>query len=128
MTVNKSYRLVNLWNQLRGIGLNTDDNKILMDFAYSKELFNIPYVNIYSSIWAAIAEYCRHGRNPERGDFYDAAILSLVLPYCDIVATDKFMKEILINKLHFDKEYKTRIFSATKTDRLAFRKTVRAIS
>lgn len=121
------FRLVNLWNQLRGIGLNTDDNKILMDFAYSKELFNIPYVNIYSSTWAAIAEYYRQGREPQQGDFHDAAILSLVLPYCDIVATDKFMKEILIKKLQFNKEYDTHIFSATKKDRLDFQNLVREL-
>lgn len=125
--VNTYTRLVNLWNQLRGTGLNTDDNKILMDFAYSKELFNIHYVNIYGSIWAAIAEYYREGREPQRGDFYDVPILSLVLPYCDIVTTDKFMKEILINKLHFDKEYSTRIFSATKKDKLEFQNLIREL-
>lgn len=121
------FRLADLWNQLRGLGLDTDNNKILMDFAYSKELFNIPYVNIYSSIWAAIAEYYRLGREPQQGDFYDAAILSLVLPYCDIVTTDKFMKEILIKKLQFDKKYNTHILSATKKDRLEFQNLIQGL-
>lgn len=122
--INRYNRLSNLYSKLREIGV---DNKNLQDFAFSEELFNIPFVNIYSSIWAAIAEYYRQGREPQQGDFHDAAIVSLVLPYCDIVATDRFMKEILIKKLHFDKEYKTRIFSATKSDRLEFQGLVRKL-
>ena len=122
--INRYNRLSNLYSKLREMGV---DNKKLQDFAFSEELFNIPFVNIYSSIWAAIAEYYRQGREPQQGDFHDAAIVSLVLPYCDIVATDRFMKEILIKKLHFDKEYKTRIFSATKSDRLEFQGLVRKL-
>jgi hypothetical protein len=123
----KYSRLINLRDKLREVGLDTNDNKILMDFAFSKELFDIPYVDIYSSIWAAISEYYRQGRAPQRGDFHDAAIVSLVLPYCDIVATDKFMKEILTNKLKFDEKYNTRIFSATKSDRLDFQTLVKEL-
>lgn len=118
--------LVDLFNRLREIGINTDSSKV-MDFMESEELLNIPFVDINASIWAAIAWYHIQGRDIQRGDFYDAPILATVLPFCDIITTDKFMKETLVKTLHFDEKYKVEIFSATKADRSAFQKLVRGL-
>jgi hypothetical protein len=119
--------LVDLWGRLRRIGINTDDSNMVMAFAESKELLNSQFIDIFASIYAVVATYYPTSRKIQEGDYYDMAILAAALPYCDIVTTDKFMKEILINKLQFDKKYKSRIFSATKKDRLAFQKLVRAL-
>lgn len=120
--------LVDLLNRIREIGINTDSSKV-MDFMESEELLNIPFVDINASIWAAIGESFRQGRKPEKvyGDFYDTPILATVLPYCDVITTDVFMKEILVNRLHFDGKYKAKIFSATKQDRVAFQKLIRTL-
>jgi hypothetical protein len=116
----RRFRLENLWDRLHKIGINTEDNAIVMAFANSPVLLNIPFVDVNGSIWAAIAECHRQGRLPQGGDFYDVPILSVVLPYCDVVTTDKFMKDILCNKFHFDDKYKVRLFSSAKPDREYF--------
>jgi hypothetical protein len=118
--------LVGLVNKLREIGINTDSSEV-MNFMESEELLNIPFVDINGSIWAAIGEYYGQGRKVQRGDFYDAPILAAVLPYCDIITTDMFMKKILLDKLQFDRKYKCKIFSAVKTDRQAFQKLIKEL-
>jgi len=119
--------LVDLWNRLRNIGINTDDPNMLKNFTESQQLFDSPFSDINASIWAAIGECYLQGRKMQRGDFYDVPILATVLPYCDITTTDRTMKEILVKTLHFDEKYKVKIFSATKADRLAFQKLIRGL-
>jgi len=119
--------LVDLLNRLREIGINIDNFEV-MNFMESKELLNIPFVDINGSIWAAIAEYCGQGRKRRKGDFYDAPILATALPYCDVIATDGFMKEIVVKRFHFDEKYKCKIFSASKTDRQAFQKLIKELT
>jgi hypothetical protein len=124
--INGIIKYKNLDSKLsREIGV---DNKNLQKFLFSNELFDIPFVDISSSIWAVIAELSIHGRKSQIGDFYDVPILSVALPYCNIITTDKFMKEILINKLHFNDKYNVRIFSAIETDTLEFQKLVRELT
>jgi len=118
---------VRVWERLTEIGICVKDATTAANFLDSDELLNIPHIDISCSIHAAINKYYPN-RKKQQGDFYDIPILATVLPYCDIVTTDSFMKEIIVKKLHFDDKYKARIFSATKADRLAFQKTVRAIS
>jgi len=122
----KYNELLDLVNRLQEIGINTDNSEV-MNFMESEELLNIPFVDIYGSIWAAIGEYYRQRRKVQRGDLYDAPILATVLPYCDIITTDRFMKQILVDRLHFDKKYKCKIFSAGKTDRQAFQKLIKEL-
>jgi hypothetical protein len=112
--------LQDMWKRLQSAGINTTDTKTIMPFAESEELLNSPFIDINGSIWAAIGEYHIKGRKSEKSDFYDAPILALVLPYCDVVTTDSFMKEILVNKLQFNKKYSCTIFSASKSDCLSF--------
>ena len=120
-------RLRSLWDYISQIGINPKDYDMVNKFVRSKELLDSPFIDVNASIWAAIGESYIQGRKAGEGDFYDVPILASAIPYCDIITTDKFMKEILINKLHFDKEYNTRIFSATKADRLDFQNLVREL-
>lgn len=118
--------LVDLSNRLREIGINMDKSEV-MKFMGSEELYDIPFVDINGSIWAAIAQYGCQGRKGGKGDFYDAPILATVLPYCDVITTDGFMKEIVIKKLHFDEKYECKVLSAGKTDRQAFQKLIKEL-
>ena len=127
IAANNYIRLKNFWDCIHLIGINPKDYDMVNNFARSKELLDSPFVDINASIWAVIAEKFIQGRKPGKGDIYDVPILASALPYCDIVTTDKFMKEILVNKLHFDDKYKAKIFSAIKADRLAFQKLIRAL-
>lgn len=117
--------LINLFDRLRDIGIDVDSPKV-MDFFKSEGLLNIPFADVNASIWAAIGRAYR-GEEQPKGDFYDVPILASSLPYCDIVTTDKSMKEILVNRLHFDDKYKAKIFSATKADRLSFREFIQGL-
>ena len=100
---------------------------MLNRFANSEELLNSPFVDIYGSIWAAIANYYIQGRKISIGDFYDVPILASVLPYCEVVTTDSFMKEITVSFLSFNDKYNTTIYSATKEDRYAFQKFIQKL-
>lgn len=118
--------LVSLWERLAEIGIKVSDVTTAAKFLKSEELLNIPYIDICSSINAAIAKY--YSKRRCRGsDLYDVAILATVLPYCDVVTTDSFMREIIVNILHFDDKYKAKIFSARKIDRLAFQKLIQEL-
>lgn len=118
-------RLDSLFNRLIRIGINPD---IMTKFRESKELQDSPFIDIYSSIWAIIAECHRlQGRGIKGSDFYDVPILALALSSCDVIATDGFVKEITVNLLHFDDKYKAKIFSATKADRLSFREFIQGL-
>ena len=113
-------RLADLFVRLKRIGIDIDKQEKLMAFAMSEPLFNVPFVDINASIWAAIAESYLQGRPVKRGDFYDVPIISAVLPYSDILTTDSYMKYILVNKLRFNDKYAVSILSANNEDRIAF--------
>lgn len=117
--------LENLWDRLRSIGINTEDPGMLNNFV-EYGLLECPFINIYGSIWAAIGDCYIRGRDIENigSDYYDTAILATVLPYCDIITTDNFMKAILVKRFGFDNKYGCKIFSANKKDRVDFHNTV----
>jgi hypothetical protein len=54
-------------------------------------------------------------REVQTGDMTDMKILSNLLPYCHVMTTDKFMKE-LVRILKFDERFGTRVFSGTDED------------
>ncbi len=124
----KHKRLENLLNSIHLIGINPKDPDIMNRFVRSKELLDSPYIEINASIQAAITEQYLQGRKIRESDLYDVPILSSVLPYCDVVTTDSFMKEILVKRLHFDTKYDVKIFSASQKDRLAFRELIKELS
>lgn len=116
-------RLSSLFDRLKESGLDSSDQNTLMKFCNSRELLNSPFIDIYSSLWAAIAECSRRqGGDIRNSDYYDVPILSMALPYCDSIATDGFMKETIVNLLHFNKKYKAEIFSGSKEDLITFKK------
>jgi len=118
-------RLLWLFDRLIKIGIDPQNPDMIARFLESKELLNSPFIGIYSALWAVIAE-CRRiqGRDIRSSDLYDVPILAMALPSCDIVATDKFMKEVNSNLLKFNDKYKTEIFSVSKEDLIALQKRV----
>jgi len=116
----RAMELKDLWSRLHQIGINTQDNAIVMSFLNSGELLNSPFCDIFGSIYAVLATHYPK-RRMQPGDFYDVPILATVLPYCDVVTADKFMKNILVKILRFNSRYNARIFSPDKADLSAFR-------
>jgi len=116
-------RLLLLFDKLIKIGIDPQNPDMIARFLESTELLDSPFIEIYSALWAIIAE-CRRiqGRDTRGSDLYDVPILAMALPYCDIIATDKFMKEVNNNLLKFNDKYKTEIFSASKEDLMALQK------
>jgi hypothetical protein len=102
--------------ELENIGIKIDNPKELLKFGESNELLNSPFIEINGVIWAAVAEAYLQDRHPGKGDFYDAPILASTIPYCDIVATDSFMKGIITKYSPIDKKYNCKIFSASNKD------------
>ncbi len=48
-------------------------------------------------------------------DLEDVLAISTVLPYADILTTDRYMKD-LVCRLHLDDQYEAKVFSAAKPD------------
>ena len=117
-------KLKERWTRLRQMGLV--DVSEAVRFLNSDELLNAPYVDIFSSISAVIFKNYKD-RTPKGSDSYDLKTLATVLPYCDIVTTDGFMKQVLVEELHFDRKYTCRVFSCSKSDRVAFRELIRQL-
>jgi len=97
-----------------GASKSSNEISIGSDFWGSKEIVMIPWVNIFSSIWAGILVHEPH-RVPKPGDMSDVPILATVLPYCDIVTTDKNMKAVIV-RLGLDENYDAEVFSAKRED------------
>lgn len=51
-------------------------------------------------------------RNWTINDLRDIAALSIAIPYCDVVVTDKKAWDTAVNRSHLDKEFNTPIFSS----------------
>ena len=110
---------------IEGLGIQ---ESVINDYWSTGKLLDIPFIDIFSSLVAILyLKYKKGGQNIKKSDLFDISALATVLPYCSIVTTDKSMKEILVNRLHFDDKYKAMIFSATKTDRLAFQEFIREL-
>ena len=97
-------------NGLEGYKTHDPDLKRLAAFMDSGWLKAVPFVDVVSSLNAAILVY-EEAREPEEGDFYDSLIVGTVLPYCDILATDNFLKGILVKRLGFHTKYHVEVFS-----------------
>jgi len=122
--LNASEKFVQLYQRfykLTSIGI-TD-----FSFFSSGELFNIPFIDVFCSLNAAQVAY-HPNRTPHGSDLDDITILATAIPYCDVVTTDKFMKELLVNTLHFDEKYKCQIFSASLEDRQLLQEFVEKIN
>jgi hypothetical protein len=107
--------------KLTSIGINK------FTFFDSSELLSIPFIDIFCSICEA-QTYYHFTRTPQNSDNRDFAILATVVPYCDIVTTDRFMKEVLVKTLHFDENYKCKIFSGSQNDPQTLQQLIKEIS
>jgi hypothetical protein len=97
-------------NGLETYKLFDPDIKRLDAFTGSGWLRAVPFVDIVSSVNAGILVY-EEAREPEEGDFYDSLIVGTVLPYCDVLVTDNFIKSILVKRLGYHKKYHVEVFS-----------------
>lgn len=100
-------------------GSNYAENlKTVISYLRSSRLEQIPFNEIYSALWAAIAyQASREGRKnaPNIGMFNDIEMLSVLLPYCDAIFVDKDIHSILnfgpAKKII--SKYKAKIYSLT---------------
>ena len=97
------------------------------EFLASEELLGIPYVDIYCHVALAAARNAGEARPLRGSDESDRRIVSALLPCCDILATDRFMKHILVDLLHYDEEYGCSIFSGRLDDVRSLTQAVRAL-
>ncbi|MEK7821591.1 MAG: hypothetical protein AAB260_00965 [Planctomycetota bacterium] len=102
-------------NGLEGYKTRDPELKRLASFMDSGWLKAVPFVDVVSSLNAAILVY-EEAREPEEGDFYDSLIVGTVLPYCDILVTDNFLKGILVKRLGFHVKYHVEVFSGKSSE------------
>jgi hypothetical protein len=63
-------------------------------FLASTELKQAPFIQVQAALSAASAVYSAE-RRPRESDLYDSAIVSLALPSCDIVTTDRYVRWLI---------------------------------
>jgi hypothetical protein len=85
-----------------------------LSFIDSDAFCEIPNINIYCRMWSKNFTYPRTKEQLPH-DFNDISFLSLYLPYCDVIATDAHMKE-LIQQFGLDEVYQCKIYSIKSED------------
>lgn len=84
------------------------------EFIDSHEFTQIPNIDIFCQLWSkSLADKAR--KRGVEGDYNDIEFLSVYMPYCDVIATDNYMKTIL-QLLKFDEKYNCRLFSMKEDD------------
>lgn len=76
-----------------------------------------PFIDIYCSLWPSTYIH-EPERKPQPGDSLDIAALACAIPYCQIITTDKNMKNI-VKRLNFEEKYGIKIYSPTDRDLVA---------
>ncbi|MBN1857396.1 MAG: hypothetical protein JW846_10655 [Dehalococcoidia bacterium] len=122
---NTSLQHVDLIGRLRQAGMNVGR---MAEFVRSSELRDIPYSDIYCSIVAAAALNSGDVRMPRSGDESDRRIVSALLPFSDILCTDRFVRHVLVDLLHHDVKYGCRVFSGHAEDVRTLVQDIRALS
>ena len=83
-------------------------------FIDSHEFTQIPNIDIFCLLWSRnLADKAR--KRGVEGDYNDIEFLSIYMPYCDVIATDNYMKTML-QSLEFDKKYNCHLFSMKEND------------
>ena len=103
------YMLRDMWKDLGG------ENTKLETFLLSDSFKVCPYVDILAHIYAGLAGTLDPDRVPKASDYYDAQILSTVMPYCSVIAGDSYMKH-LVEQIGLDERYGVQMFSAKQDD------------
>ena len=89
------------------------DSKFLAFFA-SPAFKRVPSVHILASLYAALRFYYP-SRTPRSGDANDVRMVAAYMPYCDILATDKFVRDIT-SRLALEREYAVAVYSLGPKD------------
>jgi len=98
------------------------DIEKLKEFAFSEKYQSLPTIEIYSKMWSK--RLVSHSNSSVKsGDKTDIEIISAYLPYVDILATDRFMANI-IRDLKLDKIYKTEVFDSSLKNLEVFRESI----
>lgn len=71
-------------------------------------------LDIFSRLCASLLIHHNH-RPIQAGDVTDMKVLSNLLPYCHVMTTDKFMKDV-VRALKLDERFGVRVFSGTAED------------
>ncbi len=84
------------------------------EFIDSHEFTQIPNIDIFCQLWSkSLAD--KERKRGVKGDYNDIEFLSVYMPYCDVIATDNYMKTIL-QLLKFDEKYNCLLFSMKEDD------------
>jgi hypothetical protein len=105
---------VDLFRAYEELAGTEDDGLHIAEFLRSKEMTETPFIDIHSSLVAGIITLALE-RKAQGSDLEDVLAISTVLPYCDILTTDRFMKH-LVCALGLDDEYRAKVFSAARSD------------
>ncbi len=116
-------RLCNAYHELTG---RKPGLALLLQFFASEEAAKTPFVDIYSSLQAAMIVWTGERRR-KGSDLNDLLIASAVLPYCDVFATDRHIKQLII-ALKLDRKYDVKVFGARKADVEALTSLVRTLA
>ncbi len=83
-------------------------------FIASPQFAEIPSINIYARMWSKNFVQPRKEEQLAH-DLNDISFLAAYLPYCDIIGTDKRMKQ-LVEELKLDQKYKCSLYSLKETN------------
>jgi len=99
--------------------INNDIWLKIWNYLQSKSFREIPFIKLYSLFYASFARKAGSGqrKNPDRGMTNDLNMLSLLLPYCDVMFIDNQCRGCLEEKDVQERlEYSTKIFSLSSRE------------
>lgn len=89
------------------------------EFIESDKFTQIPKIDIFSKLWSKNLANTQRKPDQLEHDYHDIEFLSHYLPYCDAIATDKYMKDLL-QSLNFDKKYNCQFYTMKTEDLNSF--------
>ena len=84
-------------------------------FIESKKFLQIPKIDIFCKLWSKNLANINRDSSQLEHDYNDIEFLSSYLPYCDVVATDKYMQN-LVQSLKLDETYGCRLYTMKTKD------------
>jgi len=95
-------------------------------FLASDQMRAAPFIDVYSSLRAGMVVWGAE-RRPKGSDLNDVFMAATILPYCDVFATDGYIKS-LTQRSKLDTKYKLLVFGSHKADVLALTSYVRQLA
>ncbi len=102
-------------NKYAGELLKGLEDSRVASYLNSFAIRNAPFVDIFASLDACFVLYDGN-RRPRGSDQIDLLMTATVLPYVDIFATDRYIKNNIVIKLHFDRKYNVEVYSGKVDD------------